>query len=429
MIAMTRGTWMRLVRICGLGLISALVTITARTADAATYYVATTGSDSNPGTLAQPFRTINRGAMILKPGDTLYIRGGIYPEYLYNSIPGGTSWAAPVTVAAYPGETVTIQPPSGSARVLYWEGKVKQFIIIDGLILDAVNTLDGGNVVKIACAKFYDTNTAYDCAHHIRIQNSELKNAKGPGVLIGGSSLDPNEGCCNEFINLRVHDNGTTNFNQAFYISSSANLVERCQVYLNKAGGIEIFISGQTRPDNNIVRYNEVFHNGTGPADWRGAGILIQSNNGLVYNNIVYGNRGGIAVFGVTNNTRVYNNTVYNNSLWGIDIDALSTNSVIRNNIVFQGTAGGTPIANHAATTVLSNNLTTDPLFVDPTKRNLQLTSGSPAVDAGMTVTEVTDDFVRVRRPQGAQYDIGAYEFVSGSDQTPPAAPTNLRIN
>ena len=31
------------------------------TAQAATYYVATTGSDSNPGTLQQPFRTIVKG--------------------------------------------------------------------------------------------------------------------------------------------------------------------------------------------------------------------------------------------------------------------------------------------------------------------------------------------------------------------------------
>src|SRR5262249_32383184 len=67
--------------------------------ESATFYVATTGSDSNLGSLTQPFRTLGKGVKILKPGDTLYIRAVTYPESLYNTIPGGSSWSAPVTVA------------------------------------------------------------------------------------------------------------------------------------------------------------------------------------------------------------------------------------------------------------------------------------------------------------------------------------------
>ena len=39
------------------------------------YYVSLTGSDSNPGTLAQPFGTINHGASVLTPGDTRVFLG------------------------------------------------------------------------------------------------------------------------------------------------------------------------------------------------------------------------------------------------------------------------------------------------------------------------------------------------------------------
>jgi hypothetical protein len=46
-----------------------------RAATATTYYVATTGNDANPGTQAQPFRTILKGLTGLRAGDTLYIRG------------------------------------------------------------------------------------------------------------------------------------------------------------------------------------------------------------------------------------------------------------------------------------------------------------------------------------------------------------------
>ena len=46
------------------------------TVEAATYYVAIAGSDSNLGSQSSPFRTVKKGISILKPGDTLYIRGG-----------------------------------------------------------------------------------------------------------------------------------------------------------------------------------------------------------------------------------------------------------------------------------------------------------------------------------------------------------------
>ena len=42
------------------------------------YYVAPTGSDTNPGTLEQPFATLQQGARVAMPGDTVYLRGGTY---------------------------------------------------------------------------------------------------------------------------------------------------------------------------------------------------------------------------------------------------------------------------------------------------------------------------------------------------------------
>jgi hypothetical protein len=41
-------------------------------------YVATDGSDANPGTLAQPFKTITKAISVAVPGDTIYVRGGTY---------------------------------------------------------------------------------------------------------------------------------------------------------------------------------------------------------------------------------------------------------------------------------------------------------------------------------------------------------------
>ncbi len=46
----------------------------------AEYFVATDGTDSNSGTQAKPFRTIQKAADIMKPGDTCYVRGGVYRQ-------------------------------------------------------------------------------------------------------------------------------------------------------------------------------------------------------------------------------------------------------------------------------------------------------------------------------------------------------------
>src|SRR5215510_2981563 len=44
----------------------------------ATYRVSPTGSDSNPGSEARPFRTIQKAANSVKPGDTVLVDDGVY---------------------------------------------------------------------------------------------------------------------------------------------------------------------------------------------------------------------------------------------------------------------------------------------------------------------------------------------------------------
>ena len=48
-------------------------------AQAATYYVAPTGNNANPGTISQPFATLQKAHDVANPGDTIYMRGGTYP--------------------------------------------------------------------------------------------------------------------------------------------------------------------------------------------------------------------------------------------------------------------------------------------------------------------------------------------------------------
>ena len=45
---------------------------------ASVYYVAPTGKDTDPGSIRMPFATIQKAQQAVKPGDTVYIRGGTY---------------------------------------------------------------------------------------------------------------------------------------------------------------------------------------------------------------------------------------------------------------------------------------------------------------------------------------------------------------
>jgi len=82
---------------------------------AATCYVSPTGADTNPGTKAKPFRSIQAAADVVKAGDTCTIRGGVYREGVALTKPGRAG--KPIRFVAEPGEVVTLdgtEPVTGT---------------------------------------------------------------------------------------------------------------------------------------------------------------------------------------------------------------------------------------------------------------------------------------------------------------------------
>lgn len=85
---------------------------------ATTYYVDTnhpSASNSNPGTSAAPFKTIDKAAQIAQAGDTVIVKGGTYREWV-KPVNRGTS-NAKITYRAADNEMVYIK---GSERITNW---------------------------------------------------------------------------------------------------------------------------------------------------------------------------------------------------------------------------------------------------------------------------------------------------------------------
>jgi hypothetical protein len=99
---------------------------------------------------------------------------------------------------------------------------------------------------------------------------------------------------------------------------------------------------------------------------------------------------------------------------------------LIKNNIVYGN--GTSNITKSGSGAVLANNLTTNPLFVAPASHNFKLQAASPAINKGVTLSEVKNDYLKVARPQGGAYDIGAYEYTGSTSSALIAAPMTLRI-
>lgn len=144
----------------------------------ATYYVATSGLDTNPGTFAQPWKTIGKAASVMVAGDTTYIRGGTYN--VTSSITptsSGSAGGGYITFSAYQNEVPVIDGGGLNFRVFTLNSAHSYFRWV-GLTIQHFSTSGGGGIGIIR-----DIPLPSVSPHHMEIRNCTFNTSPGASSI------------------------------------------------------------------------------------------------------------------------------------------------------------------------------------------------------------------------------------------------------
>jgi MYXO-CTERM domain-containing protein len=303
-----------------LWLVAGLGLFVARNVSATEYYVATTGSDSNAGTLAAPFATLQKAADTAVAGDTVWIRGGTYkittPKTSGAGIQlskSGTSDTNRIKYWAYPGETplfdftnLTIST-SGYTFGIVISGNWVHLKGIEECCVPMNTSSNNGFASE-------GTNNIYELlnAHH----NS------GSGMQIGGGNLA---------LNCDSHDNydptssqgqgqNADGFGVHGQTSGPSTIIRGCRSWWNSDDGYD-FINQEVPVtiENSWAFGNGFASYGTySPTSGNGNGFKMGSSKTgirhLVQNNVAWKNKAnGFYANHSSGGNTWYNNTAFQN--------------------------------------------------------------------------------------------------------------------
>ncbi len=423
------------------------------------YFVGTNGNDSGNGSFSSPWRTIVKAKSTIAPGDIAYVMNGVtqttVDDYTADvSIQSGGTAAKPLALVAYPGATVTIgtnsatyglRTPAISGAKDYWVLAGLQFR--GGTAIDLVG-VSGWRVVgndfscptgsgQTAC---FHTDTTTNLAfygnyvHDVGDQAGSIDKyyhavyftTNSNHIDVGWNTVVPNPNGSTTSGGCRAIQFYSTGGADQFDLHVHDNLIHDAI-----CDGINF--STVNADKGTVEAYNNViYHVGTGPDPYDG------SSN---YSCIVVGSSGSPST-----PADLYNNTLYDCGSAGSESSgafSLNAKTRLRNNIVdvtgseyylapYSGTtcttlSGSNNLwyGNGAGSSCTSANLSANPTFTNLGGKDFHLQAGSPAIDAGTTISNLLTDMDGIHRPQGKGYDVGAYESFAGSGGTaPPPAPS-----
>lgn len=446
-----------------------------------TWYVATTGNDNNPGTLAAPFKTIPKAIEEAIPGDEILLRGG---NYISNEIRIGKS---DLTLRSYPGEWAVITAVTDVEDITscIWYNEPD---VVGGLLENL--EIVGGALYGVSFETNWEWGLPANERHGVRgviIRNCIIRHT-------GRDCIKIKPGCSGiQVLNCEIHHSGIGIFNSPANggpnaegidnVNGDLMLVQGC--YFHDISTSGVYAKGGARgckiEENLFVNIGEGgillgFYTDADYFDSTNNPEYYECINSVARNNIIIGTGGaGIGFWGALD-CRAYNNTVVTASPEFhaplhiasaevyIDDNTTATppcrNIEVFNNLfidqsgnseddhtvqvregalagvnhinrnIFHKTGGPAQFDDNIHYPPLTfsewkstygydqQSLETDPLL----DGNYHLSAMSPAIDAGEQIQNtVVRDYDGATR--AGTYDIGADEFGQGNVlQVPPAA-------
>jgi parallel beta helix pectate lyase-like protein len=130
------------------------------------FYIAPNGSDANRGTLDSPWLTFTHAASLLRPGDTLFARGGRYPGQTGAWVASGTA-TDPIVFRSYPGEQAVFDGVDRERQFVFFQGAVA-FVTFADLTITGYHPVDSG-IVEII-----------ESANHLTLDGLTMTGNSGP---------------------------------------------------------------------------------------------------------------------------------------------------------------------------------------------------------------------------------------------------------
>lgn len=345
-------------------------------AEGGTLYVSTQGNDSNPGTAAQPFRTISRAYSAAGAGTTILVAPGTYTDYSSGwgiHLGASGTGSSPIVLKSQSPGAAIIDGLNGSDRnvCLYIDGN---YNVVDGF--EIKNGPNGGITI------WANNNQILNCNIH---NNGNVATSSAEGQD-GVYSAEGNSG--NAYVANYVHHNGRpgNRLDHGLYLCGNNEVVINNVLLANAGSGVQV--AGYTTVSNLRIYNNVIAHNGT-------QGIILWQ-----------------ALSGVD----IRNNILFANATYGINTsDAHGSGVTIDHNLFFGNTSGAYNMANNGSDVSysLGSAINSDPGLVNPTASsfNAHLAAGSPAIQSGLNLySAFTTDMTGSSRPTSGAWDLGVYE-------------------
>lgn len=354
------------------------------------YFVSPSGDNGNTGTAEAPFRTVQRAADMVNPGDTVVVADGVYTAaggaaFVVNVHRGGSEAGGWVTFRSENPWAATIDA-SGAEHRGFNISTGTSYVRIEGFEIrdapkEAIKLHGMSAHVEIVSNNIHGARGAAAISIH------GTGDARSSDVLIDGNFIHHNGDSVFRTPGERGYDPDNQNKDHGVYLSP-LNAIIRNNVFTHQEHGWSIQLSEGA---SGISIYNNVF---AYPNPNRDGHIMLwqRLTDIAIYNNVFFEPRGAPLNF-------------LSSTLLRVDV---------RNNLTTAArmTDGDEP----PGEVMLDGNiLGTDPLFevVAPElPLDFRPTASSPLVDMGTTLAAVPWDYLATCRPQGDASDIGPFEVI-----------------